>query len=52
MGFCYDKELVSTLDIWDYQLADFGAKIITRRNQFIDEINEIIYGIHRNITYG
>ena len=52
LGFCYDKELVSTLDIWDYQLADFGAKIITRRNQFIDEINEIIYGIHRNITNG
>ena len=52
LGFNYDKELVSTLDIWDMQLADYGAKIITRRNQFIDEINEIIYGIHRNITNG
>ena len=52
LGFNYDKELVSTLDIWDMQLADYGAKIITRRNQFIDEINEIIYGIHRNISNG
>ena len=52
LGFNYDKEMVSTLDIWDMQLADYGAKIITRRNQFIDEINEIIYGIHRNITNG
>ena len=52
LGFNYDKELISTLDIWDMQLADYGAKIITRRNQFIDEINEIIYGIHRNITNG
>lgn len=52
LGFCYDKELLATLDIWDMQLADYGAKIITRRNQFIDEINEIIYGIHRNITNG
>ena len=52
LGFNYDKELISTLDIWDMQLSDYGAKIITRRNQFIEEINEIIYGIHRNITNG
>ena len=52
LGFNYDLDLISTLDIWDLQLADYGAKIITRRNQFIDEINEIIYGIHRNITNG
>ena len=52
LSFNYDKELVSTLDVWDMQLADYGAKIITRRNQFIDEINEIIYGIHRNLTNG
>ena len=52
LGFCYDKELLATLDIWDMQLADYGAKIITRRNQFIEEINEIIYDIHINITNG
>ena len=52
LSFSYDKDLVATLDVWDMQLADYGAKIITRRNQFIDEINEIIYGIHRNLTNG
>lgn len=52
LSFYYDKDLVSTLDVWDLQLADYGAKIITRRSQFIDEINELIYGIHRNLTNG
>lgn len=52
IGYRSDKELFETLDIWDMQLADFGAKIITRRNSFISQINEIIYDIHRNITDG
>ena len=50
IGFGNDRELRDTLDIWDMQLADFGAKIVTRRNQFICDINEIIYGIHRKLT--
>ncbi|NLL92592.1 MAG: DNA replication/repair protein RecF [Clostridiales bacterium] len=52
LNYYYDKDLYNTLDVWDIQLADYGSKIITRRTQFIDEINEIIYGIHRNITNG
>ena len=47
-----DRELMDTLDIWDMQLADFGARIIQRRNIFVREINEIIYGIHKSITDG
>lgn len=50
IGFGNDKELRDTLDIWDMQLADYGAKLITRRNQFICDINEIIYEIHRKLT--
>lgn len=50
IGYGNDKELMDTLDIWDMQLADFGAKIITRRNQFISDINEIIYDIHKKLT--
>lgn len=50
IGFGEDRELRETLDIWDMQLADYGAKIITRRNQFISDINEIIYGIHGKLT--
>lgn len=52
IGFGNERELIDTLDIWDMQLADYGAKIITRRNSFISEINEIIYGIHKSITDG
>lgn len=52
LNFYYDKDLYETLDIWDIQLADFGSKIITRRTEFIEDLNEIIYGIHRNITNG
>lgn len=52
LNLFYDKDLYSTLDVWDMQLADYGSKLIIRRNQFIDELNEIIYGIHRNITNG
>lgn len=52
LNYYYDKDLYNTLDIWDIQLADFGSKIITRRDSFIEELNEIIYGIHRNITNG
>ena len=50
IGFGNDRELRDTLDIWDMQLADYGAKLITRRSRFICDINEIIYGIHRKLT--
>lgn len=52
IGYGNDKDLLETLDIWDMQLADYGAKIIKRRNSFISEINEIIFDIHKKITNG
>ncbi len=45
-------EFNSTLDIWDLQLCDYGSRIIKRRSQFIDELNEIIFDIHYDITGG
>lgn len=44
--------LVQTLDIWDIQLVNYGTKIIERRKNFIDEINEIISFIHKKLTGG
>ncbi len=44
------SSLIDTLDIWDEQLVHFGRLIIKRRAKFIDELNEIIYDIHQNIT--
>lgn len=46
------RELTDTLDVWDIQLADYGQRIIERRQQFVDEINEIIREIHRKLTGG
>lgn len=48
---CYDrKELIEMLNLWDIQLADYGVKIINRRVEFINEINEIIINIHKKLT--
>ncbi len=47
-----DVNLIETLDIWDMQLSEYGARIIQRREKFISEINEIIYDIHKKITNG
>ena len=43
-------ELMSTLDIWDMQLAEYGKQIISRRSRFVEELNRIICGIHGRIT--
>lgn len=46
----FKRELMDTLCIWDEQLTDFGNKIITRRKQFIEELNEILYSIHKKLS--
>ena len=46
----FKPELKETLDVWDMQLADFGSKIIKRREEFIEDINKIIKPIHRKLT--
>ena len=48
----FHPELESTLPVWDMQLVSYGKQIIRRRKQFIDELNEIVYGIHKNISGG
>lgn len=46
----YNPSLEDTLDIWDEQLVSYGCEIIRERRQFIDNLNEIIYDIHRNLS--
>ena len=48
----FQPELQSTLPVWDMQLIHYGKKVIHRRQQFINELNEIIYDIHKNISGG
>lgn len=46
----YHPELTDTLDVWDSQLISLGTKIIDRRTLFINQLNEIIYDIHKSLT--
>lgn len=48
----FRPELKQTLEVWDSQLAEYGAKIIQRRSKFIQEINDIIKPIHKDLTGG
>ncbi|SFQ22267.1 DNA replication and repair protein RecF [Lachnospiraceae bacterium XBB1006] len=45
-----NPELRNTLDIWDQQLITYGTKIIQRRKQFVEELNTIIFGIHKRLS--
>ena len=48
----FNPGLRDTLDIWDMQMAEYGKKIIEKRKRFVEELNEIICEIHRNLTGG
>ncbi len=48
----WNPELKDTLAIWDSQLVSFGSKIIERRKLFLEQLNEIIYDIHKNLSGG
>lgn len=46
----YRPDLKDTLPVWDMQLVETGKKIIRRRKQFIEELNDIVYKIHYKIS--
>lgn len=48
----FNPALRETLSIWDEQLAGYASKIIERRRQFVDQLNEIIYDIHKKLSGG
>ncbi len=45
-------DLLSTLEIWDMQLVDYGNRIIERRKLFIKQLNDIIGNIHFTLSGG
>ncbi|HKM04574.1 MAG TPA: DNA replication/repair protein RecF [Lachnospiraceae bacterium] len=45
-----NPSLKETLNIWDSQLLSYGSKIIERRNAFIEQLNEIIFDIHKKLS--
>lgn len=46
----FNPSLRETLNIWDSQLISFGSKIIERRQLFVEQLNDIIYDIHRKLS--
>lgn len=46
----FNPNLLDTLEIWDSQLIEYGQKIIKRRQDFINSLNEIVYDIHANLS--
>lgn len=47
-----NPSLRDTLNIWDMQMFSFGSKIIERRIEFVQQLNEIISGIHDRLSGG
>ena len=44
--------LQETLDIWDMQMVQYGAKVIRKRKDYVKDLNEVIQDIHKNLTGG
>lgn len=45
-----DKNIISTLDVWDEQLIKYGVEIIKEREKFIEKISNIVRDKHKEIT--
>ncbi|QHI72260.1 DNA replication/repair protein RecF [Aminipila terrae] len=43
---------ITLLEIWNQELCEYGAKIITHRAEFVKKIDKISSEIHKNITNG
>ena len=48
----FNKNALATLDVWDMQLIHYGNRIIERRKEFIEQVNEIVSNIHYKLTGG
>mgnify|MGYP003292842193 CR=1 FL=1 len=46
----FNPTLKETLDIWDYQLVQYGKELISMRTAFIKELNELIHDIHFHLS--
>lgn len=47
-----NPSLRDTLNVWDLQMVSFGNRIIERRIEFVQQLNEIISGIHDKLSGG
>ena len=47
-----NRSLLDTLSVWNFQLVEYASKIIKRRKEFVEQLNQIIYGIHKKLSGG
>lgn len=48
----FDSGLLENLVVWDEQLIEFGSKLIKKRVQFLDKLQNFSSEIHKRITAG
>ncbi|BBF44612.1 DNA recombination and repair protein RecF [Lachnospiraceae bacterium KM106-2] len=48
----FDRSLIDTLSIWNEQLLEYGSLVIKARTEFMEQLNEIVYGIHKKLSGG
>lgn len=46
----FRPDLADTLPVWNMQLVETGKRIIKRRKQFVEELNDIIHDIHFRLS--
>lgn len=46
----FHPEYEETLDVWDMQLVQYGQDVIRCRQEFIEQLNELIHGIHLQLS--
>lgn len=46
----YQPSLADTLDVWDMQLISYGEQVMQARIRFVEQLNQVIQKLHRNIT--
>ncbi len=48
----FHPEYENTLDVWDMQLFQYGKQVIRYRQEFIEQLNRIIFDIHKKLSGG
>ena len=46
----FHPEYEETLDIWDEQMIQYGSQVIQFRQEFIEQLNNIILSIHKQLS--
>lgn len=46
----FRPELEESLSVWDEQLVYYGVEIMKKRSAFIEQLNSLVYSIHRNLS--